>query len=209
KRQIVDETLMSIYDLEKMFGNLSLPGGRFRANGCLFEERTAIIIPYRNRMKHLLQFLSNVLPKLLRQKVDFTIFVIEQTESAAFNRGMMRNIGFVEAGKSGKFGCFIFNDVDTIIEDDRNIYKCSRSMVRHMLSSTDKDGYWLPYYACMGGIVAFTTDQFQYINGYSNLFFMWGAEDDDLYRRVVEAGYNIERPPDPLAAVTKLKHTEE
>ncbi|XP_021340246.1 beta-1,4-galactosyltransferase 2-like [Mizuhopecten yessoensis] len=119
----------------------------------------------------------------------------------------MRNVGFQEAMKSGQFDCFIFNDVDTIIEDDRNIFYCNRDMVRHLVSAINRDYYRLPYYTLVGGIIGFTAEQFQRINGYSNLFFVWGAEDDDLYRRIISEGYLIERPPELIAAVTTLKHT--
>ncbi len=31
--------------------------------------------------------------------------------------------------------------------------------------------------------MSFTQEQFEKINGYSNEFYGWGGEDDDLYRR--------------------------
>ncbi|XP_033736264.1 beta-N-acetyl-D-glucosaminide beta-1,4-N-acetylglucosaminyl-transferase-like [Pecten maximus] len=206
ERQPVEETEVTLEYLERLYSNRSLLGGHFRPSICTGVGRTAIIIPYRDRKKHLLQYLNNVLPKLLRQQIDFTIFVIEQSEGSSFNRGLIRNVGFVEAMKSGPFDCFIFNDVDTIIEDDRNIFYCNPNMVRHMVSGVDRDGYKLPYYRLVGGIIGFTPEQFQHINGYSNLFFLWGAEDDDLYRRIVGEGLLIERPPNPIATITTLKH---
>ncbi len=44
-----------------------------------------------------------------------------------------------------------------------------------------------------GGVTALTKQQFRNINGFSNLFFGWGGEDDDLYKRVVASGYQISR----------------
>lgn len=35
----------------------------------------------------------------------------------------------------------------------------------------------------MGGIVAMTEKQMTALNGYSNMFFVWGGEDDNLYDR--------------------------
>ena len=34
-----------------------------------------------------------------------------------------------------------------------------------------------------GGIVDFSKEQYKRINGFSNQFFGWGGEDDDLYTR--------------------------
>ena len=36
-----------------------------------------------------------------------------------------------------------------------------------------------------GGVTSFRNDQFRSVNGYSNIYFGWGAEDDDLYNRLV------------------------
>ena len=43
----------------------------------------------------------------------------------------------------------------------------------------------LPYRGIIGGVAAMRREQFYKINGYSNKFFGWGGEDDDLYGRWV------------------------
>ena len=43
--------------------------------------------------------------------------------------------------------------------------------------------YRLPYKTYFGGAVAISRRQFEAINGCSNIFFGWGGEDDDFYRR--------------------------
>ena len=38
-----------------------------------------------------------------------------------------------------------------------------------------------------------TTDQFSKINGFSNRFWGWGGEDDDIRRRIRKAGLKLTR----------------
>jgi len=46
-----------------------------------------------------------------------------------------------------------------------------------------------------GGVTAFTRDQFEKVNGYSNRFWGWGGEDDEMFLRVRAKGMNIVRYP--------------
>jgi predicted glycosyltransferase involved in capsule biosynthesis len=41
----------------------------------------------------------------------------------------------------------------------------------------------MTYKAHMGGVTAFTAEQFVKVNGYSNKFSGWGGEDDDMWNR--------------------------
>ena len=44
----------------------------------------------------------------------------------------------------------------------------------------------------MGGVLSMRTEHFQRVNGYSNLYWGWGAEDDDMaYRSPLTTLYAI------------------
>ena len=44
--------------------------------------------------------------------------------------------------------------------------------------------YRLPYESIFGGVSALTVEQFKKINGFSNDYWGWGGEDDDLSTRL-------------------------
>ena len=48
----------------------------------------------------------------------------------------------------------------------------------------DKFNYTLPYPKIFGGATAMTPEHFRRVNGYSNQFWGWGGEDDDMWSRV-------------------------
>lgn len=67
----------------------------------------------------------------------------------------------------------------------------------------------LPYATIFGGVSAMTKDQFEQVNGFSNMFWGWGAEDDDLYYRIKNSGLHISRYPNNIARYSMLSHRKE
>lgn len=53
-------------------------GGRGVPEGCVARYRVAIVVPFRDRFQHLMTLLYNLHPILLRQQLDYQIFVVEQ-----------------------------------------------------------------------------------------------------------------------------------
>ncbi|XP_067122871.1 beta-1,4-N-acetylgalactosaminyltransferase bre-4-like [Centruroides vittatus] len=197
----------SFEELETMFSNLK-PGGRYWPEDCTALHKVAIIIPYRDRAKHLRIFLHNIHPILQRQLVDYGIYIIEEARKTKFNRAMLMNIGFVEALKQYNYQCFIFHDVDLIPEDDRNLYTCPQQP-RHMSVAVDTMDYKLPYRDIFGGVSALSKEHMELVNGFSNEYWGWGGEDDDMSNRIRYRGLQITRYSSKIARYKMLKHKKD
>ena len=181
------------------------PGGWWEPDQCHDNHQTAIVIPYKDRAKQLPKLLRQLLPILYRHYIHFRVFVIEQDDNNTFNRGKLMNVGYIESLKYFPYSCFVFHDVDLLPEDDRINYAC-KSSPAHLSVAVDKFFYILPYPDIFGGIEMFKQEHFQKINGFSNSFWKWGAEDDNLYYRVKNAGYTLQRQSMEIARYTMLPH---
>ncbi|XP_060551668.1 beta-1,4-N-acetylgalactosaminyltransferase bre-4-like [Ruditapes philippinarum] len=168
------------------------PGGHY-IPACKQEEKVAIIVPYRDRENHLQILLYHLHTFLQKQQLHYAVFVVEMAYPTQFNRGILANIGYLTSREILNFTCYIIHDVDLLPADDRNLYRCSDNP-RHLSVSSSKYGYKLPYGHYNGGVVAFTSTQFEKINGFSNAYFGWGKEDDDLHKRILKSGFKIDRP---------------
>lgn len=182
-----------------------LPGGHYRPPDCIARHRVAIIVPYRDREKHLRLFLHHLHPILQRQQLDYTIFVIEQTDRRRFNRALLMNVGAVEAMKLYDFQCFVFHDVDLLPEDDRIPYSCPQHP-RHLSVAVDVLNYRLPYNMLFGGASVISRRHFLQVNGFSNRFWGWGGEDDDMSARLKFNRLFISQLPHTIARYRMLTH---
>jgi len=183
-------------------------GGFWSPQECQARTKVAIIIPFRNREKHLPVLLRHLHPVLQRQRLDYRIFVIKQVDRYPFNKGKLLNAGFIESQEYDSYRCFVFHDIDLIPEDDRNDYGCP-SGPRHMCPAVSKFDYKLFSPALFGGVTAFTKEDFYTANGYPNRYYGWGAEDDDMYYRVGAKGMRIVRPPLEIGRYTMIVHKDE
>ncbi|KAK8380698.1 hypothetical protein O3P69_007966 [Scylla paramamosain] len=186
------------------------PGGSWSpvqdpSNPCLPRHKVAVVLPYRDRLHHLIILLSWLHPILRRQQLEYSIYVAEQTGNATFNKGSIMNAGFIEAWQRSDANCFVFHDVDLLPEDDRNMYSCPPHP-RHLSVGVDTLGYKLPYFLLVGGVLSVRGDQFLRLNGYSNMYWGWGGEDDDMGYRIKQSGLSITRPADSVAKYTMIRH---
>ena len=138
-------------------------------------HKLGVIVPYRNRYEHLQEFKKSIVEYLESKNIDFKIIIIEQDNAKLFNRGMLCNIGFIEAQKEN-CDYIVIHDIDIIPVDVDYSYS---NVPVHL--ATDN----IPFESYFGGMTLFPTDVFEKINGFSNLYWGWGFEDDDLRYRCV------------------------
>ena len=167
----------------------------------------AVIISFREREEQLRYLIYYLFPLLQKQQHTFSIYLIEQdfpdkikdsgdSEKALFNRAKLFNVGYAEAIKENpNFNCFTFQDVDLILENENVTYSCHYKNPRHLSSSINKFNYKLLRNPRMfGGVSQMTFQQFNRVNGYSNNFWGWGGEDDQMFMRLNTAKYKLTRP---------------
>ena len=146
------------------------------------EPKLAIIVPYRDREEHLARFVPHMTEFLNDKNINYKIFVIEQNDDRPFNRGWLLNVGYDIANKQD-FNYFCFHDVDMLPEDN----SCDYSWVdkpTHLASKLSKFDYRLIYEEYIGGVTLINKEHFEWVNGFSNKYWGWGFEDDDLLYRL-------------------------
>lgn len=158
-------------------------------------HKLGVVVPFRNRWEHLNTFTQCITKYLTDSGIDYRLIIVEQDDASAFNRGMLCNIGFLQAKKL-KCDYVIFHDVDMLpINVD---YSYSEHPV-HLASDN------IPFESYFGGITLFPTEQFEKINGFSNHYWGWGYEDDDLrYRCEIN---KLDYTPNKLKKIPYSKNT--
>lgn len=143
------------------------------------------IVPYRNRSQQKF-FFSKYMSFILEHDSSYEILFSHQCDSRTFNRGAVKNIGFMAARNKYpdhyKNITFIFNDVDTIPFNKIFDYHTTEGVVKHY--------YGFKY--ALGGIVVMKGSDFERTNGFP-CFWGWGMEDNVLQTRCEKCGIHIDR----------------
>jgi hypothetical protein len=144
-------------------------------------NKLAIIVPYRNRFEHLEKFKSHMMEYLSDKGINYEIIIVQQDDAKLFNRGMLLNIGFTYA-KKYKCDYVVFHDIDMLpISVDYSYSFIPIHMSTHFsLDDVSKRTIFDEYF---GGVTMFPIEYFESIDGYSNKYWGWGFEDDDLFLR--------------------------
>ena len=151
------------------------------------EKKLSIVVPYRNREEHLKQFVPYMEEYLIKDGIPFHIYIIHQADDKPFNRAKLLNVGYKESEDSDYFA---FHDVDMLpMDSDYSYVDCPT----HLATRAEQFGFRLPYDGYFGGVTLFDKESFIKINGYSNEYWGWGAEDDDVLLRCSIMGVSASR----------------
>ena len=149
---------------------------------------TIFIVPFRDRHIHKQMFL-NKMAELLSDwpSNSYEIYFAHQCDARPFNRGAMKNIGFLAMKQ--KYPAlyssltFIFHDVDTWPKEKGMIpYTTSPGVVSH----------YYGFKFALGGMFAIKGADFEKTRGFPN-FWGWGLEDNMINKRCLSAGLQIDR----------------
>ncbi|CAF1285297.1 unnamed protein product [Adineta ricciae] len=188
--------------------------GLWHPVGVISVQRTAILIPLQGRDFNAKAFIFNIHAFARRQLLTYTVLLVEQVSprSDRFNKGRLLNAGvrYIENQKSLNITCLILHDVDLIPENDGNYYVCEPSHPKHTTVRVrqigSKRGYSRYYEFLIGGVLLLTPDMYRQVNGFSNLYWGWGGEDDDLSLRMIQRRVCVVRPVDAVAVYAALPH---
>ena len=146
------------------------------------------IVPYRNRENEKTHF--SVYMKYIMEDyslTDYEIYFIYQCDNRSFNRGAMKNIGFLVVKEKYpeyyKEITLVFNDVDTIPYKKNLLnYETNNNKVKHFYG----------FEFSLGGIFSIKGEDFERINGFPN-FWGYGYEDNVINGRVLLNNMIIDR----------------
>ena len=136
------------------------------------------IVPYRDReiQRH---FFSQYMNYIMEDydADSYEIYFAHQKDNREFNRGGVKNIGFLAMKEkypdNYKNITFVFNDVDTVpFKKNFLNFKTTTGKIKHFYG----------FKFCLGGIVSVTGEDFEKMNGYPN-YWGWGFEDNTLQKR--------------------------
>ena len=145
--------------------------------------KLGVCVPYRNRELHLNEFVPKVSKYLKNQGIDFHMYFGHQVDDKLFNRGAMKNVAAKHAFEDG-CDYIVWHDIDMIpVENGGADYTFPKKAPRHIATQISQMDWQLKYHEYFGGAVLFSKEQVEVTNGYSNDYWDWGMEDDDLFWR--------------------------
>lgn len=94
------------------------------------KKKMAVLVPYRNSFKELVQFVPLMHMFLVSQMIPFHIFVVHQTDILRFNRGALINVGYIYVRDN--FDYAVHQDVDLVPLNSNLSYEYPIDAVFHV-----------------------------------------------------------------------------
>ena len=160
------------------------------------EHYLGVCIPYRDngdgvRKNHLNILVPHLTKFLNDRNIKHKIFIGHQVDDKLFNRSGTKNAAFLAAKEEG-CDYVAFHDVDMLPEDGAD-YSYPKDNPIHIATYLSQWDYNLRDVEYFGGVVLFTIEQFEAVNGYHTNYWGWGMEDDDLFWRCHLKGMTNDR----------------
>ena len=151
---------------------------------------TVFLIPYRDRekqAKYFIDYFNYYVKAQPNMSNGVKYFFCHQNDTRPFNRGAMKNIGFLTVKKlypdNWKDITLVFHDIDCYPRPHVKLpYTTPKGTVTH----------YYGFIQTLGGIVVINAEDFAEIGGYPN-FWGWGYEDNTLQMRVDNKNLKIDR----------------
>jgi len=159
------------------------------------ENKLGVVVPYRDREQHLKEFIPAIRKVLEDQGINYEIIIVEQADTKPFNRGKLLNIGVKKAFEL-ECNYVALHDVD-MIPIDVDYSKVDRPT---HLATDFVGGERVTFDEYFGGVTLFPTLEFMKVNGYSNEYWGWGYEDDDLLWRCSQVGLKLNTKRIPISS---------
>jgi len=146
------------------------------------------IIPYRNREEQRKIFEKEMKDYLEYIKLEnYEFYFICQKDERCFNRGAMKNLGFLyikyKYPLDYKNITLVFNDIDTLPTKESDIrFETTEGTIAH----------YYGYDFALGGLFAIKGGDFEKTSGFPN-YWHWGFEDNCLHNRALKMGLKIDR----------------
>lgn len=109
------------------------------------------------------------------------VLLVNQTGSAPFNRGALANIGFELLSRGERLDYLAVHDVDRVPAVDNA--SCAGAISGYYLfpGATPRVLHPKSY---TGGVLVIAASVYRAVNGFSNAFWGWGHEDNELFGRL-------------------------
>ena len=149
------------------------------------KKKINIITIERNRPRGKKKFI-NVVPGFIKEQYpdyEINIIIVEQSKNKNFNRGKLRNIGFIESKKLNNPDYVVFQDISVIPKKGYKYHLPNKKEIIHNYG----------YSFCLGGLHVWNSSDFKIVNGYPNEYWHYGMEDVELLKRAERLGFRINR----------------